>query len=164
MDENRGYFDLIFFNTLCYISIFSILLDDCLQAPCSEQGFGAYTWWPLSVATGLAQASRTTQRIEVQATSKTKKTKKNKKPTNQINQRSSQILLQTSCQIFGFFGVLVLFVFFHFLFFSFFWIFVCVFCFILVFFGFGFFFFFWFLYFLFGFSKILRNGRFLIDF
>ena len=49
-----------------------------------EQGFcpktnGAYTWWPLSVVSGLAQASYTAQRIEAQATSKTTKTTKTKK-------------------------------------------------------------------------------------
>ena len=48
-----------------------------------EQGFGpktngVYTWRPLSVVSGLAQASYTVQRIEAQATKKTNKTKKNK--------------------------------------------------------------------------------------
>ena len=48
-----------------------------------EQGFcpktnGAYTWWPRSVVSGLAQASYTVQRIEAQATSKTKEKTKTK--------------------------------------------------------------------------------------
>ena len=48
-----------------------------------EQGFGpqakgASTWWPLSVVSGLAQASYTVQRIEGQATSRTKKNKQTK--------------------------------------------------------------------------------------
>ena len=43
----------------------------------------AYTWWPLSVVNGLAQASYTVQRIEAQATSKSKNNKKTNKPKKQ---------------------------------------------------------------------------------
>ena len=49
---------------------------------------GVYTWWPLFVISGLAQASYTVQRIEAQ----TKKNKKTKKPTKQTknNQKNQK--------------------------------------------------------------------------
>ena len=55
-----------------------------------EQSFcpktnGAYTWWPLSVVSGLAQASYTVRRIEAQATSKTKTKHTKKKTKNKKN-------------------------------------------------------------------------------
>ena len=108
-----------------------------------EQGFcpktnGAYTWWPLSVVSGLAQASYTVQRIEAQATSKTKKQKKPKKQKNQKNQ-TKQKTKKTKIWPNIALGRLVA----------------------------NFFFFFVWLVSLFSFrkfSEILRNGRFLIDF
>ena len=54
-----------------------------------EQGFvpktnGVYTWWPVFVISGLAQASYTVQRIEAQTKPKNKKNTKEKKSIWQL--------------------------------------------------------------------------------
>ena len=88
-----------------------------------EQGFcpktnGAYTWWPLSVVSGLAQASYTVQRIEAQATNRTQKPKKTKnqkkkqKKKKPKNQKTKDFATSLPTAIFGqIFGFLFFLVF-----------------------------------------------------
>ena len=86
-----------------------------------ERGFcpktnGAYTCWPLSVVSGLAQASYTVQRIEAQATNRTTKatkTKKNKKnQKHQKTKKTKDLATSLPTAIFG--QIFVFFVFFCF--------------------------------------------------
>ena len=90
-----------------------------------EQGFCpktncAYTWWTLSVVSGLAQASYTAQMIEAQATSKTTKNKKKKKKQKK-KKKTKELVASLPTAIFGqifgffffgFFGLVGFFVFF----------------------------------------------------
>ena len=96
-------FLLVFCSTLCHTSPFCVLLDDYWQAPCSRtrpgpKTNGVYTWWPLFVISGLAQASYTVQRIGAQTNQKTKTTKKPNKDKKQKNKDLATSLLSA---IFG---------------------------------------------------------------